>query len=104
MFKEFKEMAEVMTDDEVKRCMAILVDNSIVLSINRDVKQNSINVTFRVVGYDRDKKFQVVLLPDSIQGLDKSVKLRPDGEYIYEQFMIAKGYSEYWKGNMFSGE
>lgn len=34
----FKEMAETMTDDEVKRCMAILIEDSIVLSISRDVK------------------------------------------------------------------
>lgn len=95
-----------MTDDEVKRCMAILVDSSIVLSISRDIKHNAINVKFRVAGYDRSKEFQVDLLPDSFEWviLDKDVKLRPDGEYIYKQFMIAKGYSEYWKGNMFSGE
>lgn len=34
----FKEMAEAMTDDEVRRCMAILIEGSIVLPINRDVK------------------------------------------------------------------
>ena len=99
-------MAETMTDGEIRQCMAILIDSSIVLSISRDVKQNAITVTFRIAGYDRDKKFQVVLLPDSFEWviLDKDVKLRPDGEYIYEQFMIAKHYSEYWKGNMFVGE
>lgn len=99
-------MAETMTDGEIRQCMAILIDSSIVLSISRDVKQNAITVIFRIAGYDRDKKFQVVLLPDSFEWviLDKDVKLRPDGEYIYEQFMIAKHYSEYWKGNMFVGE
>lgn len=102
----FKQMAETMTDDEVKRCMAILIEDSIVLNIFRDINHNSINVKFRVAGYDRSKEFQVDLLPDSFEWgiLDKDVKLRPDGEYIYEQFMIAKHYSEYWKGNMFSGE
>lgn len=102
----FKEMAEIMTDDEVKRCMAILIEDSIVLSISRDTEHNAVNVKFRVMGYDRSKEFQVDLFPDSFEWivLDKDVKLRADCEYIYEQFMIAKGYSEYWKGNMFVGE
>lgn len=102
----FKEMAEIMTDDEVKRCMAILVDDSIVFSFSREVDHNSINVKFRVTGHDREKEFQVELMPDSFEWivLDKDIKLRTDCEYIYEQFMIAKGYSEYWKGNMFVGE
>lgn len=97
----FKEMAEVMSDEEVKRCMTIIVDGSIVLSITRNTQQNSITVTFRIVGYDKDREFKVVLLPDSFQGLGSDVRLRLDGEYLYQQYMIAKGYSEYWKGNMF---
>ena len=31
---EFKEMASVMTDAEVKRCMTILIENSVVLDIH----------------------------------------------------------------------
>lgn len=30
---EFKEMASVMTDAEVKRCMTILIENSVVYSL-----------------------------------------------------------------------
>lgn len=63
-----KEMAKTMTDDEVKRCMAILVEDSIVLSISRDIDHNSINVKFRVAGYDRNRE----------------LKLRIDCEYLYE--------------------
>lgn len=97
----FKEMVEAMSDEEVKRCMTILVDGSIVLSITRNMQQNSITVIFRIVGYDRNREFRAVLLPDEIHGLDEDVRLRADGKYLYEQYMIAKGYSEYWKGNMF---
>ena len=97
----FKEMVEAMSDEEVKRCMAILVDGSIVLCINRNMQQNSIFATFRIVGYDPARIFSVELLPDEVHGLDGDVLLRPDGEYLYEQYMIAKGNSEYWKGNMF---
>ena len=40
----FKEMARYMPDEEVKRCMAILVENSIVLNIERDIIQNEIEI------------------------------------------------------------
>ena len=46
----FKEMAAVMTDKEVERCMSILVEGSIILNIKRDIIQNAIDVTFRVIG------------------------------------------------------
>lgn len=100
----FKEMVEAMSDEEVKRCMTILVDGSIVLGITRNMQQNSISVTFRIIGYDPARTFSVELLPDEAHGLDDDVLLRPDGEYLYEQYMVAKGYSELWKGNMFLQE
>ncbi len=97
----FKEMVEAMSDEEVKRCMVIIVDGSIVLDIARNMQQNSIMVTFRVVGYDPTRIFTVELLPYEVHGLDRDVLLRPDDEYLYQQYMVAKGYSELWKGNMF---
>ena len=33
--------------------------------------------------------------------LENIDNLRPDGEYFYRQYLVAKGYSEFWKGNMF---
>ena len=97
----FKEMAEIMTDKEVERCMAILVDGSVVLSIERDLVQNAIDVTFRVIGDAYQRKYSLSLLPDSVQEISEGVELRFDREYLYRQYTIAKGYSEYWKSNMF---
>lgn len=97
----FKEMAKFMPDEEVKRCMAILVEDSMIQNIERDQIQNTIKVTFQIVGDARQLEYSLTLLPDSIQDISEGVSLRIDGEYLYIQYLIAKGYSEYWKGNMF---
>lgn len=100
----FKEMAAVMPDKEVERCMAILVEGSVVLDIKRDIIQNAIDVTFRVIGDAFQREYSLALLPDSVQEISEGVELRIDGEYLYMQYMVAKGYSEYWKSNMFVDE
>lgn len=100
---EFKEMASVMTDAEVKRCMTILIENSVVLDIHRNAASNEISVDYRVIGDDR-KTYSIILLPDGVQDIESPVQLRTDGEYLYEQYLVAKGYSIYWKGNMFVEE
>lgn len=97
----FREMAAVMNDREVEKCMSILIEGSVILDIKRDIIQNAIDVTFRVIGDATAKKYYISLLPDCIQELSDGVKLRIDGEYLYNQYLVAKGYSEYWKGNMF---
>ena len=97
-------MAAVMTDKEVERCMSILVEGSIILNIKRDIIQNAIDVTFRVIGDVCQKEYSLSLLPDSVQEISKGVELRTDGEYLYIQYLIAKGYSEYWKSNIFLEE
>lgn len=100
---EFKEMASVMTDAEVKRCMTILIENSVVLDIHRNATSNEISVDYRVIGDDR-KTYSIILLPDGVQDIESPAQLRTDGEYLYEQYLVAKGYSIYWKGNMFVEE
>lgn len=100
---EFKEMASVMPDAEVKRCMAILIENSVVLDIQRNTTSNEIIVDYRFIGDDR-KTYSITLLPDGVQDIEVPSHLRMDGEYLYEQYLVAKGYSIYWKGNMFVEE
>lgn len=39
---EYKEMAKVMTDEEVKTCMAILIEDSVILDMERNTIQNYI--------------------------------------------------------------
>ena len=97
---EFKEMASVMPDAEVKRCKAILIENSVVLDIQRNTTSNEIVVNYRFMDDDR-KTYSITLLPDGVQDIEVPSHLRMDGEHLYEQYLVAKGYSIYWKGNMF---
>lgn len=101
--KVFKEMGKEMTDEEIEKCMAILLEGSIITEIRRDTIQNAIDITFELMGDSKKGIYHVSLLPDSIDDLtvELQYRLRPSGLYLYEQFMIAKGYSEYLKDNVF---
>lgn len=96
----FREMFE-MSDREVEICMSILICGSVILNIRRDVEQNAIDVDFALHGDLEKKTYRISLLPDSIDELSDDVQLKHGGLYLYEQFMIAKGYSEYWMDNIF---
>lgn len=97
----FKEMAKMMPDEEVKLCMSILYEGSEVIKIVRYEVQNYIDVTFRVMGDPQRRVYTIALLPDAPDDIPRDIELRIDGEYLYTQYMIAKGYSEFWKGNIF---
>lgn len=49
----------------------------------------------------KQKEYSLSLLPDSVREVSDGIEYRNDGEYLYIQYMVAKGYSEYWKSNMF---
>lgn len=97
----FREMASEMTDKEIRICMSILFEGSIIVEINRDIVQNAIDIKFKAMGVLENKVYKVSLLPDTVEGLSKGITIKVDGLYLYEQFMIAKGYSDYWKDNYF---
>lgn len=97
----YREMAVEMTEREIRTCMSILFEGSVILEIRRNTIQNFIDITFKLMGDTKEETYRVSLLSDSIDGLSDGVRLRGDGLYIYEQFMIAKGYSDYWKDNIF---
>lgn len=43
----------------------------------------------------------MTLLADSIADIEYPDQLRTDAEFIYRQYLVAHGYSDLWKGNMF---
>lgn len=98
---EFKQMAQEMTDQEIRLCMSLLFDGSMIDTIERRSIENFIRVIFSFMNDVKRGKYNISLLPDEINDLTENVRLKPDGEYMYRQFMIAKGYSEYWKDNIF---
>lgn len=101
---KFKEMALEMTQSEIQRCMSILIEDSIVQGVERVIEENYIIVTYKVIGDNRKKAYTITLLADSIDDIEYSDQLRGDAEYLYRQYLIAKGYSDFWKGNMFVEE
>lgn len=97
----FREMGREIAEEEIRLCMSMLFDGAVILGFKREKLQNAIQVTFKIMA-DREQKINFVsLLPDSIEELSEGVRLKPEGLFMYQQFMIAKGYSEYWKDNLF---
>ncbi len=97
----FREMGREIAEEEIRLCMSMLFDGAVILGFKREKLQNAIQVTFKIMA-DREQRINFVsLLPDSIEELSEGVRLKPEGLFMYQQFMIAKGYSEYWKDNLF---
>lgn len=97
---KYRKMEE-MTDLEIQRCMSILIEDSIVLEIRRKSEDNYIEVDYEVIGDFRKKKYSISLLTDYIEDVEYPDQLRDNAEFLYRQYLVAKGYSELWKGNMF---
>ena len=68
---EYKEMAKVMTDEEVKTCMAILVEDSVILDIERNTIQNYIRVKYRLIGDHSKGIYWISLLSNSIEDVEE---------------------------------
>ena len=66
---KFKEMAREMSDAEVERCMSILIEDSVVLGINRDIKGNTIKVIYRVIGDNCKEQYTLTLMSDEVQDM-----------------------------------
>ena len=96
----FKLMHE-MSDKEVRICMSLLFFFFVIETIKRETRGNSIFVRFTLMNDCKDALYEVSLLPDCIEQLSDGVRVKQDGLYLYKQFMIAKGYSEFWKDNIF---
>ena len=102
---EYKKIAEEIDDDEIKTVMNIIYGNVEVIEVKRLVESNFLVVFF----YDRKKCkiSKVDLLPDDVYQYDENTKsdgdVIEDGEIMYEyrQFMIARGYSDYWLNNQY---
>lgn len=52
---------------------------------------------YRVIGDNRKERYTLTLMSDEVQDMENIDNLRPNGEYFYRQYLVAKGYSEFWK-------
>ena len=90
-----------MTDKEVRICMSLLFNGALIQTIQKDIYANAVNVRFKLMSDIDNREYSVDLLLDCIEQLSEGVKVKPDGLYMYQQFTIAKSYSEYWTDNIF---
>lgn len=98
---EFREMAKEMTEKEIIKSMSILFDGIAIVEIKRDLIGNGIDVTFKVRGDETQKNYHIGLNASGVEDVPNGTPLRIDGPFMFEQFLVAKGYSWYWENNMF---
>lgn len=84
---EYKEMAKVMTDEEVKTCMAILIEDSVILDIERNTIQNYIRVKYRLIGDHSKGIYWISLLSNSIEDVEEK-HLRHEANAISQSVNI----------------
>lgn len=104
---KFKEMSKEMTREEIDIILKIVYPYAHLVKFNRVIKQNFIKVSFTLSA--EEKLYQADFLPDDIYVYDLKND-SPDGEPVkngsilfhYQQFMVARGYSELWLNNPYS--
>lgn len=98
-------MSEEMTEKEVLLILRIVFPNGKIKRYKRE--PGYITVYYSLPGDGGERERRVDFLPDDIYIVGESSNEPPDGVPIsngnilhrYCQYMIAKGYSEYWLDN-----
>lgn len=91
---------EEMSDTEVCICVSLLLDDVSVVEICRDQVQNAIDVFIECFGKEEKERILVSLLPNDANS-DK-IAILEDRKELYIKYLVANGYSEYWKDNIFT--
>lgn len=92
----YKRMNE-MLQEEIEQLLLILLPYAMLLDYEK--QEDYIDVHFRIIG--QNKIYTMALLPDYPQDIPENISISGDSLWEYEQFMIAKAYSEYWLNNKF---
>ena len=93
----FRRMEE-LTRGEIAHLLQIICPYAELLYLEKKSEPNYIKVYYRMP-FDRTNKERCVeFLPDEVI-LEDEKEASPEQMYDYEQFMIARGFSEYWRGN-----
>ena len=102
---KYKKLIEI-TDQEVIQLWKDIYDVNEVTAIERDKENNLINVSFITTWGEgteddpyEDIEDTVTMYSDSFDEPDFSQN--GNEQYQYKKFMIARGYSQYWKDNKY---
>lgn len=92
-----------MTEFEIETVLGIIYEDAELTRYERDQESNFIRVFFTFPYKAYSQEYCIDLLPDEIYINDEFLPQDKNNQvYQYRQFMIAKGYSDYWKGNLYS--
>lgn len=100
---KYKPITDI-TDQEIEQLWKDIFNVDKITFIKRKVKKNEIEVRFTTTWETGDEQESyediedtVIMWSDNFYEPDFLVKL--NDYFKYQQFMIAKGYSKYWKDN-----
>jgi len=98
-----------MTDQEIEFLWKDIFQINKIISIERNIEENEIEVSFETTwgdGTDDDPYFEmedtITMYSDGFSNVDFSIN--EEDKLKYRQYMIAKGYSMYWKNNPYVAE
>ncbi|MBC5689264.1 hypothetical protein H8S37_10085 [Mediterraneibacter sp. NSJ-55] len=99
---KYKKMSEKMSETEIEIALGIVLPEAELMSIKRDTNTNFIKATFILPG--NSLYSHIEFLPNEVQIFYKDNPINGhviggDEGYNYLKFMIARGYSDYWKNN-----
>lgn len=99
---KYRQLSKEITPFEIQTLLGFIYEDAEMTRYERYEKENFIRVFFQYSFFPRKEEVYLDLLPDDVYLKDEF--LIPEKErsiYQYRQYMIAKGYSNYWKGNLY---
>lgn len=96
----FRRMCDEMSSNEIEMILRIIFPEATLIGYEKEIKANSILVKY-ILPYQSEVN-KIEFLPDAVYGFQKN-----DNEYLisgdkafqYQNFTIARGYSEHWLNN-----
>ena len=100
---KYKQITD-MTDQEIEFLWKDIFNVNKIIRIERRINENEIEVSFETSWGNNDDKIEiedtVIMYSDDFDEPD--FQLAENDKFEYRQYMIAKGYSSYWKDNKYA--
>ena len=102
---KYKPLTEI-TDEEIEQLWKDIFKVNKITFIERNTEENEIEVKFETTWGDgtEEEPYEeiedtVIMYPDTFDEPEFWIPDMLEKHFIYRQYMIAKGYSYYWKDN-----
>ena len=94
---QFKNLAEEMTEKDLKEVLEIIYPDTIFSGYKR--MEREIKIFFKLHGKIRS----CVLMADQVVDMPSGMRL-DNKQYEFQKYMVAHGYSELWLNNKYADE